>query len=450
MPDLHRLQLHDDDRTMFRLAVPAFVALVSEPMFLLADTAVIGFLGTAPLAALSVAATVLQTVVGLCVFLAYATTATVARRLGAGDLRGALGDGVSGLWLAAALGVVLAGVTVAGAAPVVTAFGVTADVGAQATDYLQVSAAGVPSMLLVLAATGILRGLRDVRTPLVVVVAANLANIGLDVALVYGAGLGLVGSALGTVVAQSAAALALIVVVVRRARRNGAALRPPGRAVLSSAGSGLPLFVRTLTLRAVLVSATAAAATLPAASLAAQQITVTVVSVLAYGLDAVAIAAQAIIGRHLGAGDIASARRSTRRMVGWGVAGGVGAGAGLLAVTPWLPRLFTSDADVHSAAVAALVAVAFVQPVSGVVFVLDGVLIGAGDGRYLAVAGLLTVLVYGPAALLVLTSGGGLAALWVAYGAWMLARAGTLLPRARGSQWLRTGAAPPGRTVTAR
>jgi len=251
------------------------------------------------------------------------------------------------------------------------------------------------------------------------------------------------------VIAQTGAAVALVAVVVRRATEHGASLRPVGRAVASSARAGAPLLVRTVTLRAVLVTATAVAATLPAASLAAQQIAVTVVAVLAYGLDAVAIAAQAIIGRHLGAGDVAATRRSTHRMVGWGFAGGLLAGIGLLAVAPWLPRLFTSDADVRAAAVTALIAVALVQPLSGVVFVLDGVLIGAGDGRYLAVAGLLTALVYVPAAVLVVSTGGGLGALWAAYGVWILARALTLGLRARGSTWLRTGAVRPGLTAAA-
>ena len=437
---LRRPHLTDDDRSMLRLAVPAFAALVSEPMFLLADTAVVGFLGTDPLAALSIGATVLQTVVELCVFLAYATTATVARRLGAGDIRGAMADGVSGLWLAFGLGVLLGGALAATTTPVVDTFGVSSTVAGQAGDYLRVSALGVPAMLLVLAATGVLRGLQDTRTPLVVIVVANLANIGLDVVLVYGFDLGLVGSALGTVIAQGGAAVALTAVVVRGARQHRAGWRPNARKVLASAGSGIPLFVRTATLRAVLVLATVVAATFPAASLAAQQIAVTVVSVLAYGLDAVAIAAQAIIGRHLGAGAVAAARRSTWRMVAWGVAGGTVACIGLLAVAPWLPALFTADADVRAAAVTALVVVALVQPVSGVVFVLDGVLIGAGDGRYLAVAGVVATVTYVPAALLVRSAGGGIGWLWVAYGVWIVARAVTLVLRALGSSWLRTGA----------
>lgn len=436
---MRRPQLNPDDREMLRLAVPAFVALVSEPLFLLADTAVVGFLGTDPLAALSVAGTVLQTVVGLCIFLAYATTATVARRLGGDDLRGALADGVSGLWLAAALGLLLGVLTAVGAGSVIAAFGVTDSVAGQAGDYLRVSAVGVPGMLLLLAATGVLRGMQDTRTPLYVVVGANLANIVLDVGLVYGLDLGLVGSALGTVLAQTGGAVALVAVVVRNARRHHAPLRPDLRGVRSAAGSGAPLFVRTATLRIVLLTATAVAATMPAASLAAQQIAVTVVAVLAYGLDAVAIAGQAIIGRHLGAGDVPATRRSTRRMIGWGLIGGTLAGLGLLGCARWLPELFTPDNDVRAAATTALVVVALVQPVSGVVFVLDGVLIGAGDGRYLAVAGLLSTLAYAPAAGVVLLTGSGIGALWAAYGVWVLTRAGTLLYRERGNAWLRTG-----------
>lgn len=440
MHRLRRPRLHDDSRLMLRLALPAFAALVSEPLFLLADTAVVGFLGSDSLAALTVAATIVQTVIGSCVFLAYATTASVSRRVGAGDSAGAAQDGLAGLWLALGLGAVLGLGTALSASAVVGWFDVSSDVGGQASDYVRLSALGVPAMLLVLAATGVLRGLQDTWTPLVVVVVANLANIALDVLLVYGFGWGLAGSAIGTVLAQTAAALALTVAAVRAGRPHHPGLRPRARAVLGSAWAGLPLLIRTLTLRGVLVAATAVAATLPQASLAAQQITVTVVTALAYALDAVAIAAQTIIGRYLGAGDVEATRRSARRMAAWGLGGGTVAALGLLAVAPWLPYLFTADADVRTAAVRGLVVAALVQPLSGVVFVLDGVLIGAGDGRYLALAGLLTAVVYLPAAWAVVSLGGGIGALWAAYGAWMLARAGTLIIRARGGGWLRTGA----------
>lgn len=432
--------LSTDDREMFRLAVPAFFALVSEPMFLLADTAIVGHLGVEPLAALALAAAVLQTVVGLCVFLAYGTTASVGRRLGAGDHAGALSDGISGCWLAVLLGGALAAALAAAAGPVTQLFAVSSDVAGQARTYLLLAAPGVPAMLVVLAATGVLRGLQDTRTPLVVLVAANAANVVLNLVCVYGLDLGLAGSALGTTLAQLGAAVALGVVVGRAARREHAALRPHPAGVLHAGRAGVALFVRTLTLRAVLVVATVVAGTMPAASLAAQQVVVTVVTALTYALDAIAIAAQATTGRHLGAGDVAAARRTSARMTGWGLATGTVAGVGLLAVSPWLTMAFSPDPAVRSAAVGALVVAALVQPLSGVVFVLDGVLIGAGDGRYLAWAGVATLLAYLPCALAVPPLGGGLVALWCAYGAWMLARAVTLVRRDRSGAWLVTGA----------
>lgn len=427
------------------LAVPAFFALLAEPMFLLADTAIVGHLGTPELAGLAIAGSVLQTVVGLSVFLAYGTTASVARHLGADDLPGALRTGVSGVWLALGLGAVAALACAVGADTIIGWFGTSPAVEEHAVTYLRVSAFGLPGMLMVLATTGILRGLQDVRTPLVVAVAANLVNIVLNVLLVYGFGLGVAGSALGTVIAQWGMALVLSAVIVSAARRYSSPLRPAPGEILRTARTGVPLVVRTLTLRAALLLSTVVAATMPAASVAAHQITVTVVGTLAFGLDAIAIAGQAMTGRYLGAADVAGARRVTRRMVQWGIWSGVAAGAGVAVVSPWLAHAFSGDPAVRDASVVALLIAALIQPVSGVVFVLDGVLIGAGDGRYLAYAGLLTLLAYAPLALLVWWAGAGLAWLWAAYGALMLARMVTLVLRERSDAWLVTGIASPRR-----
>ena len=241
------------DREIVRLAVPAFLALVAEPLFLLGDAAVVGHLGTEELAGLGIAATVLQTAVGLCVFLAYGTTASVARSLGAGDLRAALAQGVDGLWLATGLGVVLTVAGVALADPLVGVFGASAAVEEQAVAYLRVAVLGITPLLLMLAATGVLRGLQDTRTPLVVAVAGNAANLVLNVVLVYGAGLGIAGSALGSVLAQVGCAVALTVVVVRGARRERSPLRPDRAGISRSGRAGVALVVRTLTLRAALL-----------------------------------------------------------------------------------------------------------------------------------------------------------------------------------------------------
>jgi putative MATE family efflux protein len=429
----------DDDAQIARLAVPAFFALVAEPLFLLADTAIVGHLGTPELAGLAIAGTVLQTVVGLAVFLAYGTTASVARHLGAADLAGALRTGLGGVWLALVLGTLAAAACAGGTRMIIGWFGTSAAVDVHAESYLRVSAFGIPAMLVVLATTGILRGLQDTRTPLVVAVAANLVNIALNLLLVYGAGLGVAGSALGTVIAQWGSALALGAVVVRAALREGSTLRPDVREILGAARTGVPLIVRTLTLRAVLLLATLVAAGMPATSVAAYQIAFTVVTTLAFALDAIAIAGQAMTGRYLGAGDVEGARRATARMITWGWRCGALAAVALAAGSPWLAHAFSGDEAVHAASVGALLVVAVVQPVSGIVFVLDGVLIGAGDGRYLAYAGLLTLVAYVPLAALVWHLDAGLVWLWAAYGVFMVARMVTLVARERGDAWLVTG-----------
>jgi putative MATE family efflux protein len=440
-----RRRLGTDDREILRLAVPAFFALVAEPMFLLADTAIVGHLGTDPLAGLAIAGTVIQGLVYLAIFLAYGTTAAVGRHLGAGDLRGALASGISGIWLALIIGAGLTLTVTLGADAIVSWFGAGAGVSDQAVDYLWVAAFGLPPMLIVLAGTGILRGLQDTRTPLVIAVAANLVNIVLNVVFVYGLDLGISGSALGTVLAQLGAGVALVAVVVRAARRHGARLRPDREGIAEAARSNVPLFVRTATLRVGFLLATLVASTMTSASIAAHQIVWTITTTLALALDAIAIAGQAMTGRYLGAGDVASTRRTTRRMIAWGVWFGVVVGLLVLISSPWLPRAFTGDPDVWSAALGALIVLALTQPVSGVAFVLDGVLIGAGDGRYLAWAGVATLAVYAPLAGLVWVLDLGLTWLWIAYSVYMLARTATLLHRERDDAWLVTGAPVPTR-----
>jgi putative MATE family efflux protein len=282
--------VHNQDREILRLAVPAFFALVSEPLMLLADSAIVGHLGTPQLAALGIAGALLQTVVGVCIFLAYGTTSAVARRIGAGDHRGALAQGVDGMWLALVLGLVLALAGLVLARPLVGWFNPSEQVASYAVTYLRISCVGVPSMLLLLAATGIMRGLQDTRTPLVVAVSANLANIVLNVTLVYGLDMNIAGSALGTVLAQTAAAVALVAVVVRGAERAGAPLRPDRPGIIASAQSGVPLVVRTVTLRAAIMLTTFVATGLGTTALAAHQVAFTLWSFLAIALDAVAIA----------------------------------------------------------------------------------------------------------------------------------------------------------------
>lgn len=198
--------------------------------------------------------------------------------------------------------------------------------------------------------------------------------------------------------------------------------------------------ISSATLRVVLIIATALAARMGTAEIAAHQVATQVWSLLTFAMDAIAIAGQAITGRYLGGGDAAGARAATRRMVAWGIGCGIVFALGVLAVRPVLPALFTDDPRVRALLLAVLIVIALVQPLSGVVFVLDGVLIGAGDQRYLAIAGFVTMVVYLAAAAAVHLLGGGLLALWLAFCVWMLARGLTLGLRAHGDTWLITGA----------
>ncbi|MGO4342982.1 MATE family efflux transporter [Pedococcus sp. 2YAF34] len=436
-------------REVLRLAVPAFLALVAEPLFLLADSAIIGHLGTAQLAGLGVASATLITAANIFVFLAYGTTSIVARQVGAGSERGALGAGVDGTWLAIGLGAVTAVAVGLSAEPLCRLFGASEAALGYAATYLRISALGIPAMLVALAATGVLRGLQDTRTPLVASVLGFTSNIVLNLVLVYGLGWGIAGSAWGTVIAQTGMATGLVVVLVRHARRAGATLHPhPGR-VLRAALTGIPLLVRTLALRAVLLLTTWVAAGLGDVPLAAYQVSATVWSFLAFALDALAIAAQALTGRALGAGDVAGARSATALMVRWGLWGGAALGVLVLAVHRVLPLAFTEDPAVRSALAAALVVVALGQPLSGYVFVVDGVLIGAGDGRWLAKAMAATFVLYAPLAIAVHVAGDRLlahgapwavAVLWAVFTVFMAIRGLFFHRRVRSDAWAVTGA----------
>ncbi len=436
-PALDRRRL---DREIFALAVPAFATLLSEPLLVIVDTAVVGHLGTQSLAGLGAAASVVGVVVSLSIFLAYGTTATVARRLGAGDLRGALSGGLDGITLAVLIGAVTAA-AVALLAP--TLVGLYSDdplVVEQGSSYLRLVAFGLPSVLVVLAATGVLRGLQDTRTPLYVAIGTNVVNMMLSVGLVHGVGMGIVGAALGTLLSQTAGALLLCRNVLRAARREDVRWRWHPAGVLAAVRTGVWLVLRTAAMQGTILTTTAVAAGLGALTLASHQVVNSLWVLLAFALDAIAIAAQAIIGRHLGAGRVDLVRRLMSRMVGWGVLAGVVFGAVLWLAAPLYVPLFSPDPEVQELVRRVLPVIALVTPLSGVVFVLDGVLIGAGDARYLALASVATTVVYVPLAVLVGWSGAGLVWLWAAYCVWMLARGVALAVRSRGTAWMRPGA----------
>ncbi|MCW2133681.1 putative efflux protein, MATE family [Arthrobacter sp. VKM Ac-2550] len=433
------------NRTILALALPAFGALIAEPLFLLADSAIVGHLGVAQLAGVGLAATVVQTVVGLMVFLAYSTTPAVARLLGAGRHADALDVGRDGIWLAFFLGLVLSVAGWATAPALASAMGAAGEVHGYAVDYLRWSMPGLTAMLIVLAATGVLRGLQDTKTPLLVAGIGFLVNIGLNFVLVYGLDLSVAGSAMGTSLVQWGMAAVYLAIVYRGSVKYGVPLAPTWTGVKATTHVGSWLMLRTLSLRIAILATVFVATAQGPVSLAAHQLVMTVFTFLAFALDAIAIAAQALIGKELGAGNKALAHSLTRRMIVWGVGFGVVTGVLLALAGPHLGWIFSSDAAVQDAFAIGVLLLALSQPVCGFVFVLDGVLIGAGDAKYLAVAGVVNLLVYAPLLVWVqlseLSGVAGLAWLWAAFGlGYMAARGLTLGWRVRTDAWMVTGA----------
>nr|WP_239528461.1 MATE family efflux transporter [Microbacterium esteraromaticum] len=428
-----------------RLAVPALGALVAEPAFLILDSVMVGHLGTSPLAGLGIASAVLQTIVGLMIFLAYSTTPAVARRFGAGNPGDAVSVGIDGMWLALGLGAVLAAAGAVASPALVAAFGASDAVSTEAQTYLTISMWGLPAMLIVFAATGLLRGMQDTMTPLWIAGLGFGANALLNWIFIYGFGWGIAGSAFGTVAAQWGMVAAYVVVIRRLALRHGASMKAQRDGIRGTARSGGWLFLRTVSLRVALLATVAVATGIGTQELAGWQIAFTIFSTAAFALDALAIAAQAMIGKSLGSGDIDQVHRVLRRTVAWGAWFGVIVGATIAALSGVIGVVFTGDAEIGALVQPAFLVLAIAQPIAGIVFVLDGVLMGANDARYLAIAGLLNLVPFLPALWIISATGvdGTAGLIWLAaafFGIYLLARLGTLGWRVRTDAWTRVGA----------
>lgn len=420
------------------MAAPAFGALAAGPLYTLIDTAIVGHLGTRQLAALALAGTIVSAITQLADFLSYTTTAQVARLHGAGRERAAGGVAAQALWLSAGTGIVVAVLLAALSGPVAHGLnGADARVGAMTARYVALSAIGLPGMLVALAGEGFLRGISDLRTPLRILLVCNATNVALELVLVYGLHLGLDGSAVGTVLAQLAMgalfARHMLAAPADRRRPSLERIRPLLR-------MGAHLTVRSAALLGAFLLASARAARIGTASLGAHQIAFELFLFLALVLDAIAIAGQIIVARRLGAGDAAGARAASARMIGWALLAGVAFGAILLAGTDLIPRAFSSDPRVWARAAAAWPLFAAMLPAAAVVFALDGILIGAGDSRYLAWAMVASLAVFVPAAL----AAGSLTTLWLALDVLMLARLVTMAVRFARGRWMVLGAAADG------
>jgi putative MATE family efflux protein len=426
------------DREIFALALPALGALAAEPLYLLADTAMVGHLGTEQLAALAIAATLLSGAFTLFNFLTYGTTAQVARLSGAAEHGQAGSLAAQALWLASGIGVVLTATLAALAAPLVDLMGADGHTGELAVLYLRIGSLGLPFALIALAGQGFLRGVSDLRTPLVIVVVANLANVLLNLLFIYVFDWGLAGSAWATVVAQLGMGGAFVAALLRAPAESR---RPSPAAMRPLARIGGEIFVRTTALYASFLVAGAVLARVGTDSLAAHQVAFQLFVFLALVLDAVAIAGQVIVGRSLGAGDADGAYRAAKRMIELSVVAGALFALVMLALTDVLPRAFTSDADVIDELHKIWPLFALMQPANGAVFALDGILIGAGDTRFLMWGMLASAVgVFVPIALAALAFDWGIVGVWCGLVGLIVARLTTCGWRFRGRRWAIVGA----------
>ncbi len=425
------------DREIFRLALPALGALAAEPLYLLVDTAIVGHLGRSQLAALGIAAAILGGLFAIFNFLQYGTTAQVARAGGAGEDETARRLGAQAVWLSLAFGVGVAALVAALAEQLVALMGGEGQAADYALIYLRIAAIGLPAAFLALGGQGYLRGISDLRTPLQIIVAGNAINVVLEVLFVYGLGWGIRGSAWGTAIAQLMMGAGFVVVIFRSLSR--AESRPQlvlARRVLSL---GKWIFLRTAALMSSYVLAGAVATRFGDASIGAHQVAFQLWIFIALALDSIAIAGQIIVGRELGGGRRNDAYAAGERMIWLSVALGAAFALTMLALAGVLPRVFTSDATVLDQTALLWPFFALMQPLNGAVFALDGILIGAGDGPFLA--GSMVAAFFVCAAVLVASLAGdwGIRGVWAALVVLILVRLTLMTARFRRGRWLVTG-----------
>lgn len=417
------------DRRIASIAIPATIALATEPLYDLVDTAILGHLGTSQLAGAALAMRVLGLGNSVFIFLMFGTTAAVAKRLGAGDERGATRAAVDAAWLAVALGSAAAVVLALCGRWAIGALGGHGAVATTAWIYLRTSLFGLPAFTLLMAGVGTLRGRGDARTPLRVAAASVTANLAIEVLLIYGLGYGVGASALGTVIAKWGAAAITIALVAAWARRHGASWRPTRR-VRELAVVGRDLLVRTTLLIATLTAASALAAHRGAVTLAAHSVVASVWMFSAYVNDGLEVAAQSLVAHEIGAGRSDGAVAVARRILWWSARLGLSLAVVVAVTRSSLAALFTDDPAVRAAAATPLWIVAAIQPLNSIAFALDGILVGWERVRVLA-----TIMAVATAAF-ALTAGTApsLVRIWLGIAAMMVVRAGAA------SWWFRRSA----------
>ena len=423
------------DKQLLKLAVPALGALLAEPLYVLADTAVVGHLGTSALGGLGVSSSALMLIYGLCFFLAYGTTATIARLMGAKKNKEAANQIVLSIWLAVFTGVFLGAIVFLFSSQLLGAMGATGDLLTQARIYLRISMYGAPAMLIMLAGVGYLRGVKDTVRPLWVSIGTAVLNLVIELVLIYGLDLGIGASAAATVIAQWVGAFIYLVWIGKEIRIYEVSLAPQFLLLKRQVRISTELLMRNLSTAGTFLIATAVATRISDVDVAAHQVAFQIWFTLAMAMDAMAIAAQAMVGNLLGAGSPVEARKVGRRAILWSVGVGIVGGGTLAIVHLPLAEVFSNDPSVISLSGFLFLHVALMAPLSGVAFALDGILIGAGDHNYLAKAMAVASISATSVMLLTRLWDLGIGWLWAAIWIFMGLRSALLGSRFYSSRW---------------
>jgi putative MATE family efflux protein len=425
-------------RRLLALSVSAIVVLAAEPLYVLVDTAIVGHLGPTPLAGLGVAGALMALLTVVGTFVEYGTTSRAARWFGAGRPAEAIGEGVQASWLALGIGLVavLLGELFAGPLTALLAGG-TGATQAAAESWFRIGVVGLPGVLLVLAGNGWMRGVQRTREPVVIVLGANALSAVLCAVLVYPVGLGLEGSAWANLIAQAVGG-SLFVRSLARASSSG--LRPHPSVMRAQLLVGRDLILRAAAFQVAFLSAAGVASRMGTAQIAAHQIGLQLWEFTALLLDSFAIAAQSLVGAALGGSDAVTARRMAWQVSRWGLYAGVVIALVLAAGWAVIPRAFTSsDAVVHQAHVLWPWFIGML-PAAGILFALDGVLIGAGDIAFMRTITIAAgVFAFAPINLAALHWHWGLGGVWAGLTAFILVRFVGMLVRTRGERWVVLG-----------
>ena len=409
-----RSLLPSRDREILRLAVPALAGLAADPLVSLIDTAFVGQLGRVPLGALGVNTSIFSMTFVVFNFLAYGTTPRVGRAVGDGDRAEAGRAVMRALTLAVLAGAAALIALQLLAVPILRLMGASAELMGPALNYLRIRALAGPALLLITASHGAFRGYQDTRTPMIVTIGFNVVNASLDPLFIFWFDWGLAGAAAATAIAQWLGALVFLGLLLGTRREAlGVPLAWPSlRSLVPFLKVGRDLLVRTGSLVGTMTLATAVAARVGTAAVAAHQVAHQLWLFLALVVDALAVAAQALVSKHLGAEDPDAARAVSDRLFQWGLVVGVVLGIGFFLLRPVLPGFFTDDPATVAALLDVYLFVALLQPLNGLVFVGDGIYMGAEEFPYLAKAMTGTAVAAAGVLALVIPMGWGLTGVW--------------------------------------